>query len=437
MDRILALIIKIIVFFSGIGTYERYRSGEKIRILLAGYNGARNTGSDVRVVTIAGQIRDLFGKENVHITVMTLNKDTMTGYFDDDVELLEFSTLFPLDLYRACCSHHAAVLVEGSTLKSRFANALTLFHCEVCGIMAKQNKPCIAYGSEAGEMEPFLKREVSRLCADAYFIARTEESREVIDSLGLKGHLGTDAAWLYDGAADKQEIRRLLENAGWDGRKELIGAAVINPYCWPVRASLSKWLRCIVTGNKDGQYDKWYFFSDSEERRQAYRQYISEIVSALNSIAEENSCFPVLIGMERLDEKACRDVRSGLNMPSAMFLSGNTDARTMTGLLRSLSFLITSRYHASVLSMAAGVPLAAVSMDERLDNILRETGLDDHYLFHTDEEDLGRKLWASYQSAKNQREIISEQTAAEYCRGRERQESMGLFLKQYMMGRLS
>ena len=37
----------------------------KRKILLAGYNGARNTGSDVRVAAIAKQIRELFGKEKL------------------------------------------------------------------------------------------------------------------------------------------------------------------------------------------------------------------------------------------------------------------------------------------------------------------------------------------------------------------------------------
>lgn len=49
----------------GIGEYEEWRPGMKRKILLAGYNGARNTGSDVRVAAIAKQIRELFGKEKL------------------------------------------------------------------------------------------------------------------------------------------------------------------------------------------------------------------------------------------------------------------------------------------------------------------------------------------------------------------------------------
>ena len=78
----------------GIGSYEEWKPGRKLKILLVGYNGARNTGSDVRVAAIAQQIRELLGKDHVHITVMTLDAESLSGYFDEDVELLPFSSLF-------------------------------------------------------------------------------------------------------------------------------------------------------------------------------------------------------------------------------------------------------------------------------------------------------------------------------------------------------
>ena len=57
MDRILELLIRCIIWFSGftkslsrlgISRYEERQPGEKLKILLSGYNGARNTGADAR-----------------------------------------------------------------------------------------------------------------------------------------------------------------------------------------------------------------------------------------------------------------------------------------------------------------------------------------------------------------------------------------------------
>ncbi|MCR4743687.1 MAG: hypothetical protein K5894_00475, partial [Lachnospiraceae bacterium] len=144
MDIILCFIIYLITAFSrfakplarlGLGRYDEWAPGKKMKVLLVGYNGARNTGSDVRVVAIAKQAKELFGADRVQITVMTLDPSKLEGYFDEDVVLLPFSSLYPWHVLRACSSHHVAILCEGSTLKSKFANALTLFMCEAAGIM--------------------------------------------------------------------------------------------------------------------------------------------------------------------------------------------------------------------------------------------------------------------------------------------------------------
>ena len=49
----------------------------------------------------------------------------LAGYFDADVTLRQFSSIFLGDLYRACSESYADVLCEGFTPKSTFANALT------------------------------------------------------------------------------------------------------------------------------------------------------------------------------------------------------------------------------------------------------------------------------------------------------------------------
>ncbi len=446
MDKILYLIIKLVVAFSsfskafgtiGIGSYDEWKKGKKLKVLLVGYNGARNTGSDVRVITIARQVKDLFGVDNVQITVMTLDKTNLQGYFDEDVTLLKFSSLFPIHLYKACTSHHVAILCEGSTLKSTFANALTLFLCEASGIMRAQKKPCIAFGSEVGKLDPFMEKAASDLCRDTYFITRTKGSYRALKKLGLKGHSGTDAAWLYEGAIDSMLADKMLRDKGWDGQKKLLGIAVIDPFCWPVRPSLYKWIKGLLTGDLSGQYDKWYFFSESVSREKAYKKYISQIADAVNSFAKEEEYYPVIIGMEKLDASACRDLRKQLRGNNAMFLSGEYSADVMTGILRRLSMLITSRYHASVLSLERGCPVIAISMDERLNGILGELGLKDKYLFRTTDTEFGERLYESMLNAEEDNLEIHEHIIEELPHYKEKQIDMGIFMKQYIQAKLS
>ena len=64
----------------------------------------------------------------------------------------------------------------------------------------------------------------------------------------------------------------------------------------------------------------------------------------------------------------------------------------MTVLLRSLDVLVTARYHACVLSLAAQVPQLAVGHDLRLKTIYAELGLRERYFFDPRDPKLARLL---------------------------------------------
>src|SRR4030088_2179598 len=65
-----------------LGVGERWTPGEKLRLLFAGYNGTRNTGSDVRVQEMLKQIRHVLGTGNVDFSVMSQDFNRSRGYFD-------------------------------------------------------------------------------------------------------------------------------------------------------------------------------------------------------------------------------------------------------------------------------------------------------------------------------------------------------------------
>ena len=177
--------------------YEEWQKGQPLKILLVGYNGARNTGADARVVALTQQLEQVLETEKAELTVMTLDANNVKGYFSENVHLLHFTTMFIFSLFKACCHHHVAILCEGSTLTPTFADALCVFFCEAAGIMREQGKPCIAYGSEVGRLDGWLARLSRDLCSDTYFMVRTEGSLRNLKALGLKGHVGTDTAWTF------------------------------------------------------------------------------------------------------------------------------------------------------------------------------------------------------------------------------------------------
>ena len=63
----------------------------------------------------------------------------------------------------------------------------------------------------------------------------------------------------------------------------------------------------------------------------------------------------------------------------------------IVSILRACDRMLSSRYHAIVTSMPAGVPSAGVTMDERIRNLMRERG-HEHLLMRVDEPDLADKI---------------------------------------------
>lgn len=430
MDYLVEWLVRFFVKLATLGKTRQHKPGTPWKLLLVGYNGARNTGADARVVAMTEQLDALFG-DDVQMTVMTLDGSTMKGYFPERVKLLQFRSLFFVDVYRACCNHDAAILCEGSTLKSTFANALTLFFCEAAGIMKAQGKPCLAYGSEVGAMEPFVEKLAKELCSDVYFINRTADSQKRLEKLGLHGQIGTDTAWTFDCSRADDWAEAELRRRGWDGTRRLLGVAVINPFWWPVRPSIPRLIKAVATGQRELQFQSWYFFSDSPERRRAFTRYLQAVASAVTRYSTEHNLQPVLIGMERLDADAIGRLQQMLPEKAPVFLAETCTAFEMTAVLRRLHMLVTSRYHAAVLSMAAQVPLVAVSMDERLDGLLRESMLED-YLLHVDDTLLEEHIYDTLSRADAQRTEVQQNLYQEQERGRAMMARMGQFLKVYL-----
>jgi polysaccharide pyruvyl transferase WcaK-like protein len=115
-----------------------------------------------------------------------------------------------------------------------------------------------------------------------------------------------------------------------------------------------------------------------------------------------------------------------------VFSSRDYDGYQMTALLHALSMLVTSRYHARVLSMAGGVPSLAVSMDERLCNIFRESGhLEDYYL-STDDPALGEKLPGVMEKLWQHRQLVGLEVRQSLPRYLRTMAEMGKFFRGWV-----
>ena len=387
-----------------LGGGRAWRPGRPLKLLFAGYNGTRNTGSDVRVEEMLRQVRRVLGDENVELSVMSQNFAHSRGYFAGTRQV-HLPDVYPPFLAREVPQHDGVVACEGSMFKSKFANALTTMMIGSLGIAAAQNKLSVGYGAEAGAMDPLLAGMVGRYCRHSLILTRNEESRALLSRLGVPTELGTDTAWTFE-PHPPEFGRRALREAGWDERAPVLVLCPINPFWWPVKPSLVKLTARTLTGAfKESQYRSIYFHRNGADVRAAYERYLTAFARGVDAFRSRQKVFPVVVAMERLDQRAGRALAEKLG-GAPVFTSGDFDMYQLVSILRCAGLMVSSRYHAIVTSMPALVPSCGITMDERIRNLLHERG-HERLLLEVDDPQLAEKLPAVMEALRAERDEIA------------------------------
>ncbi len=412
-----------------LGAGRPWRPGEKLRLLFAGYNGTRNTGSDVRVEEMLRQVRHILGDDKIDLSVMTQNFDFTRGYFGT-ARQVRLPDVFPPFLRREVPRHHGVVACEGSMFKSKFANALTTMMIGSLGMASAQNKLSVGYGAEAGAMDPLLARMCRRYCGQSFIITRNEESQTILSELGVPTELGTDTAWTFEPrAADYGQ--KVLREAGWDGSAPVLVLCPINPFWWPVKASVAKYVARALTGAyRQSHYRSLYFHRAGPEVDAAYTRYLAALANAVDAFRKKHKAFLVLVAMERLDTKACRQVAERLGgVP--VFTSEQYDMYQLVGILRCCHLMVSSRYHGIVTSMPALVPSVGVTMDERIRNLMCERG-HHHLLLDVDDADLEPKLLVALDTLCRERDAIRDAIGRTVVKNLKAMARMGVYFERHL-----
>src|SRR5260370_32606706 len=283
-----------------LGFGKRWTAGEKLKLLFAGYNGTRNTGSDVRVQEMLRQVRYVLGADKVGCSVMTQDFRSTKGYFEGSRQV-HLRDVYPPFVFREVRRNHGVIACEGSMFKSKFANALTTMMIGSLGLASAENKLSVGYGGEAGHMDGLLESMCARYVKNSLIVTRNVESQTLLNSLGIPTELGTDTAWTLE-PHPPEYARKAVRAAGWDEKTPILVLCPIHPFVWPVKASIAKYIARATTGAvKDSQYRTVYFFQSGAEVDRKYRHYISGFTKATQSFIQRHRVFPILPPMERLD----------------------------------------------------------------------------------------------------------------------------------------
>ncbi len=415
-----------------LGSGKRWKPGEKLRLLFAGYNGTRNMGSDVRVEEMLRQIRHILGADRVEFSVMSQNFDFSRGYFEGTKQV-HLPDIFPPFLANEVPRHDGVVACEGSMFKSKFANALTTMMIGSLGIAAAQNKLSVGYGAEAGHMDPLVAKMCGRYCKSSFVITRNEESRTVLRELGVPTELGTDTAWTFE-PRPPEYGQSILRSAGWDGRTPVLVVCPINPFEWPVKASVAKYaMRSLTGAYKDSHYRTVYFHNSGPAAEKAYHKYWTSIANAVDAFRKKKNVFVILAATERLDARPANKIAEKLGgVP--VFTSDRYNMYELVSILRACHMMASSRYHGIVTSMPGLVPSAGITMDERIRNLMRERGHQD-LLMTVDDPELETKLLTALEKLSSEGEAIATGIAKTVVKNLKVMAHMGVYFEEEVQRR--
>jgi polysaccharide pyruvyl transferase WcaK-like protein len=408
------------------GFGKRWTPGERLKLLFAGYNGTRNTGSDVRVQEMLRQIRHVLGEQNVEFSVMTQHFDRTKGYFEG-ARQVHLPDVYPPFLFREVHANHGVVACEGSMFKSKFANALTTMMIGSLGLASAENKLSVAYGGDAGHMDDLIEWMCGRYTKESLVITRSLESQHLLSSLGVPNELGADTAWTFE-PHPQEYAHKALREAGWDERTPILALCPIHPFVWPVRASIGKFLARTVTGAyKNSQYRTVYFFESGADVDRKFQHYINGYKNAAKAFVQKHHVFPILVAMERLDAIACHEIAK--DMPGIPILtSDDYDMFQLVSILRACTYMVSSRYHGIVTCMPGGVVSAGVTMDERIRNLMRERG-HQHLLLTVEDPDLEPKLLQVMESLVGEADAIRQSIGKTVVNNLKALSRMSIFLE--------
>jgi polysaccharide pyruvyl transferase WcaK-like protein len=362
--------------------YKNKRSANIPQVLLVGYNGATNTGSEARLLTVIDDARRVLGSD-VHITVPTLNEENLRRYLKEEptLHIAPIPSIFFFAIRRLVREHDLVMLVEGSTYMDSWTSALLWAFLWTTKYAHKFGKPCIAYAVDVGKLSSSNKRRVQKQASKTdLIITRTNIAADRLKSIGVTAPIEVTADTAFNFQVD-DENKNFLKKV-WPEAKEMVGLAVVDFYMWPV--VIRPW------GRRENVYRWPYYFSRTKKRRQATEDLADGWAAQVDQIIENYGKNVAILCMEEVDQPLAEKIQNKVQHPgqARIFSSRNLNASQMTSILRSLVLLVTSRYHAAVLSLEATIPQIAFGHDNRLRDFYQEIGLYDYFI-----EDTSPKRW--------------------------------------------
>jgi len=282
------------------------------------------------------------------------------------------------------------VLIEGYCFMDFFSPALLWLYLYSVELAQRLKLCTVAYAVDADELRPSNEKWAGYVASKMdLLMTRTEDAAGALRRMGVDRDIivTADTAFTVEPASSKW-VDEVLGREKLDQSKPVVGIAFEEFFWWPVKPSLIRWL----LRRRSGRYKSFYYHTWTKGGRLQSLEMKKTMARFADWAADEYNANIAFFAMERVNIEPCRDVMHMMTHPAALFDADTFEGHQMTALLRRLKFLVTSEYHALLLSMGAGIPAIGLGHDARIRSAMAEIGTRDEFYIHSDEPDIGKKL---------------------------------------------
>jgi len=292
----------------------------KRRIVIGGYYGYGSLGDEAVLSVLINEIKNRYTE--CEVTVLSASPAKMKKLYG--VKCVHRYDM--LALVRELSQADLYISGGGSLMQDATSVRSLRYYCRVMQLAKHLGAKVYAYANGVG---PLKRWDIasSALGACDMISVRDKASLESLGQLSLEANLSSDPFFLIDGA-DKSEVRRFLCGRGIYAEK---------------------------------------YFTVSVRRCRGSRQINEDsLLHALLPFVAKGQV-PIFVSMQDSCDFALSAAMADM---TGGYVVSPTDASILLGLQKNADFAIGMRLHFLLAAVSAGIPVAALSYDPKVDNVL-------------------------------------------------------------------
>jgi polysaccharide pyruvyl transferase WcaK-like protein len=221
-------------------------ASEGPRVLMVGYNGANNTGTEALLQADIDDVRAVLGAA-ARITVPTLNEANLRRYLRESptLTIVPMPTLYFGAVRRMVRDSDLVLLVEGSTYMDTWGSPLLWAFLWATTCAADMGKPSLAYAVDAGSLSPANRRRVRGIASrTGLIVTRNRAAAERLRGMGVTAPMACTADGIR--AEEWVMLREWWENSFGFQPQRLLGATLEDRVAGVNKHAVN--LACTLTG---------------------------------------------------------------------------------------------------------------------------------------------------------------------------------------------